>query len=279
MEKAKAEGRKPPGRQIPRPFSERTKTGFIGLQNYGNEVEFRNISIKPLDAGGAPAEQPTTGAVDDAFVREVAALPPEDQVKRVVAELQKLNPRFDGAEKHKIEANDVVELEFSALNVTDISPVRALKKLRRFVCLASANGKQRSKLSDLRPLQGLSLKELRVPSCDVSDLFPVRGMPLGHVGISYTLVSDLSPLKGAPLGTVNCVGTPISDLSPLAGSPLTFLTCSQTQVRDLSPLRSTRLRTLQCDEDVAKTPANREVLRSIQTLEKINNHPVEEFWK
>jgi hypothetical protein len=244
-----------------------------------NEVEFRNIRIRPLDAGGAPAEHPTTGAVDDAFVREVAALSPEEQVKRVVAELQKLNPRFDGTEKHKVEGNDVVELEFSAINVTDISPVRALKKLRRFVCVASTNGKQRSKLTDLRPLQGLSLKELRVPGCDVSDLSPVRGMPLDHVGISYTLVSDLSPLKGAPLGTVHCIGTPISDLSVLAGSALTFLACGQTPVRDLAPLRTTRLQKLQCDEAVAKTPANREVLRSIQTLQKINNRPVVEFWK
>ena len=140
----------------------------------------------------------------DDFVKEVAALPAEQQVARVVAELKKLNPEFDGREKHRIEGNDAVDLEISAVNVTDISPVRAMRKLRRFVCLASTDGKKRSKLSDLTPLQGLSLTELRVPGCDVSDLSVVRGMPMDHLGILHTRISDLSPLQGAPLTVINC---------------------------------------------------------------------------
>jgi len=140
----------------------------------------------------------------DAFVKEVAALPAEQQVARVVAKLKELNPGFDGLEKHKIEGNDVVDLEISAINVTNILPVSALRKLRRFVCVASTDGKMRSKLSDLSPLRGLSLTELRVPGCDVSDLSVVRGMPLDHLGILHTLITDLSPLKGAPLTVLNC---------------------------------------------------------------------------
>jgi len=39
----------------------------------------------------------------EVFVKEVAALPAEEQVKRVVAELKRFNPGYDGKETHKIE--------------------------------------------------------------------------------------------------------------------------------------------------------------------------------
>ena len=68
-------------------------------------------------------------------------------------------------------------------------------------------------------------------------------------------MSDLSPLKGMPLTTLNCGGTRVSDLSPLKGMPLKALGC------DFKPERDA------------------EVLRSIKTLEKINDKPAAEFWK
>jgi hypothetical protein len=46
--KAEKEGKKPPTEPEYKPFTERAKTGFIGLQNHGHEVEFRNIRIKVL---------------------------------------------------------------------------------------------------------------------------------------------------------------------------------------------------------------------------------------
>ncbi|MCX6900052.1 MAG: SUMF1/EgtB/PvdO family nonheme iron enzyme [Verrucomicrobia bacterium] len=218
----------------------------FGVSPHDCEAVFSAIEMREIAGKG----EFTRFGANDAFVREVAALPAEQQVARVVAELKKLNPDFDGKEKHKIEGSDVSELEISALNVTDISPVRALTKLRRFVCIASTDGKKRSKLCDLTPLQGLSLTELRVPGCDVSDLSPVAGMPLSHLGIGHTRVSDLSPLKGAPLDTLMAQGVPLQDLSPLRGAPLT---------------------TIWCDEAVAATPANRGILKSISTLKTIKS--------
>lgn len=144
-----------------------------------------------------------------------ARLTAAQQVADVRAKLRKLNPGFDGKVVHVAEGDDVVEFEMSAVGVTDISPVAALKKLRRFVCLASTTGLQRSKLSDLKPLAGLSLSELRVPGCDISDLSAVRGMPLKHLGILNTPVRDLSPLQGAPLEVLNCDETVVSDPSNL----------------------------------------------------------------
>jgi formylglycine-generating enzyme required for sulfatase activity len=251
-----------------RVFSENKITRpMFGVSSHDCEAVFSAIEMREVAGKG----EFTRFGADDAFIREVAALPAEQQVARVVAKLKELNPDFDGKEKHKIEGSDVTELEFSALNVTDISPVRALTKLRRFVCLASTNGKQRSKLSDLTPLRGLSLRELRVPGCDVRDLSPVRGMPLGHFGINYTLVTDLSPLKGAPVDTLNCQGVPIRDLSPLRGAPLKSLMCDGAQVSDLSPLRDSPLEILSCDAAVANSTANQVILKSIPTLKTIKS--------
>jgi hypothetical protein len=46
--KAEKEGKKPPTEPEYKPFPERAKMGFIGLQNHGHEIEFRNIRIKVL---------------------------------------------------------------------------------------------------------------------------------------------------------------------------------------------------------------------------------------
>jgi hypothetical protein len=47
--KAEKESKKPPQGPEYKPFTERAKTGFIGLQNHGHEIEFRNIRIKVLN--------------------------------------------------------------------------------------------------------------------------------------------------------------------------------------------------------------------------------------
>ena len=66
-------------------------------------------------------------AIDNVFVKEVAALPAEAQIARVVAKLKELNPGYDGKEEHKIENGRVTGLAFSARALKDISPVAALK--------------------------------------------------------------------------------------------------------------------------------------------------------
>ena len=242
---------------------------------------FHRIEVREVTGKGKLTRAATKmGSVDDAFNKDVAALPAAEQVARVAAKLKELNPGFDGKVEHKIEDGVVVEFAFSPLNVTDLSPVRALPKLLRLFAVASTDGKRRSRLNDLTPLRGLALHELRVPSCDVSDLSPLRGMPLDHVGIKHTLVSDLSPLKGAPLGiALQCSGAPVSDLTPVAGAKVKLLTCDQTQVRDLTPLRNTSVEILQCDQAVAANPTNLEVLRSIKTLKTINFGPAARFFQ
>jgi len=226
------------------------------------EVTGRGKFTRPDDpAAKAAAEKRSrvTGSTADSFVREIAALPAEEQVKRVVAKLKELNPGYDGKEFHRIKDGRVDTFAPLSEEIATIAPVAALKSLEFFGCGATAVvNSVRVKLSDLSPLKGLPLKILQCP---------------------HTSVRDLSPLQGMPLTTFFCNGSLVSDLSSLQGMKLLLLNCQDTEVRDLSVLRDMPLRLLFCDPAIASTEANRAVLRSIKTLEKINNIPVAEFWK
>jgi hypothetical protein len=69
----------------------------------------------------------------------------------------------------------------------------------------------------------------------------------------------------------------VTDLSPLKQMPLTELRCTRNpQLSDLSPLRGLPLKRLWCDFNPGR---DAEILRSIKTLETINDKPASEFWK
>jgi hypothetical protein len=61
--------------------------------------------------------------------------------------------------------------------------------------------------------------------------------------------------------------------------PLTNLLIIGCGVSDLSPLKGLPLKQLRFDEALLSKSQNREILRSIKTLEKINNKPAVELWK
>ena len=255
-------------------------------------------------------------AAFDAWMKQVAGMPAEEQVKAVVKKLQELNQGFDGKVTPTIENGVVTALQFLTDNVSDISPVRVLLALKVLECGGSGSGK--GKLADLSPLIGMQLTNLNFHFNQVSDLSPLRGMPLSMLACGDTKVSDLSPLKNMKLTVLYCYSTqvsdlsplkdmkltalycdrtPISDLSPLKGMPLTQLICSLTLVSDLStlkdmkleglacygtpvsdfsPIKDMPLKTIVCD---FKPERDTEILRSIKTLEHINDKPVAEFWK
>ena len=187
------------------------------------------------------------------WLKDVGALPAEAQVVAVVKKLQELNPRFDGKETHKVEKGVITELQFTADDVTDISPVRALTALKTLRCSGTFAGSR--KLCDLSPLRGMSLK---------------------HLECAYTQLSDLSPLREMPLTLLQCAFTPVFDLSPLTETPLTYLYCTKTKVADISPLRGLPLKELQFD---FKPERDTEALRTMKNLEAINEKPAAEFWK
>ncbi len=211
-----------------------TSAGVAALQKALPSCKIEWIAAaKPIATHDDPAFQQ--------WMKNVASLFAEPQAKAVAKKLQELNPGFDGNEKHKIEKGVVTELQFNTMNVTDISPVRALAGLRVLTCGGSART-----LSDLSPLKGMHLTALVCNASAVTDLSPLKGMPLTDLGIWDTPVSDLSPLNGTKLTHLLCYRTRVADLSPLKGVPLETLNCCDTKVADLSPLEGMHLTEFFC---------------------------------
>jgi Leucine-rich repeat (LRR) protein len=237
-------------------------------------------SIKTLEGiNGQPAAEfwkkmDAQLAAFDAWLKQVAALPPEKQVEAVAAKLKECNPGFDGKEAHRISGGKVYYLTLLTDNVADISAVRALTGLNILTC--NGSGQRKGKLADLSPLKEMKLEQLHINSTQVSDLSPLKGMQLTNLGISGTPVSDLTPLKDMGLKRLTCPGTNVSNLSPLKGMELEFLNCAGAKVSDLSPLKGMPLKDLHCDFKPERDAA---ILRSIKTLETINGQAAAEFWK
>ena len=256
------------------PGKHRLKVEKDGFRVYAQDFEMDSGGTASIKATLERQESRITTFKDPAdqqWVKEVAALPVENQVDAVAKKLMKLNPGFDGrvtgadgTGTPKIVNGVVTELGFESDNLTDISPVWALQGLKDLNCRGSSwqrvsnlidlsplEGLAITKLdcgatqvSDLLPLKGMRLTELNGSFTKISDLSPLRGMPLTKLDLRVSHVRDLSPLKGMPLKSLECWSTNVSDLSPLKGMPLAYLGCGTTQVFDLSPLHGMSLREL-----------------------------------
>jgi hypothetical protein len=222
----------------------------------------------------------------------------DQQIKAVRQQLRELNPGFDGQVRFNVVDGVVTECAFSSADVTDLSPLRALRGLRKLEC-PGVSFKEPSRLADLRPLRGLPLTRLAIHCTEVADLSPLEGMPLKELECWKSSVKDLSPLRGAPLTSLDiawtlikdltplltdtdlawlhCDNTPVTDLSPLRGKPLSELYCHNTGVTDLSPLEGMPLRYLRCNPEVARNGTI--VLRSLHDLRMINETPREVWTK
>ena len=180
----------------------------------------------------------------------------EKQVEAVAKKLMELNPgfdgkvtNFDGSSTPGIENGVVTEFGFDVEKVMDISPVRALARLRflRSMKKTGLDDKRKGELVDLTPLAGMSLHGLNCSGTKVFDLSPLHGMPLADLNCGATLVSDLSAVRGMPLNRLQCGWSAIADLSPLQGMALVKLSCYHTQVSNLAPLESCKsLKLVEC---------------------------------
>ncbi len=231
------------------------------------------------------------------WIKDVSALSAEEQVNAVSKKLQELNPSFDGKIQHKIENGVVTELKVLSDRVWNISPVRVLDGLRSFDCSGSSFNEKVGNVSDLSPLVGMRLTDFTCIGTLVSNLTPLHGMPLNTLNCGTSHVFDLTPLRGMPLSRLECASTPLTNLTPIKELPLKHLNIAGTLVRDLSslqgvpllllayqglhvtdisPIRNLPLRSVYLD---FKPERDTELLRSIKTLEGINDKPVAEFWK
>jgi serine/threonine protein kinase len=204
-----------------------------GNPNASDQTDTAESPATPPDAkSDANAALPTAVAMD--WERAVAALPAREQVQAVIARLQELNPKFDGAHTSTLENGVVTGLRFLSDEVENIAPVRALQGLTTFDCRGTY--KDKGKLSDLSPLKGMTLTSLDCSSTQIADLTPLAGMPLTFLQVNHNPVSDLAPLKGMPLLTLGIAETKVSDLSPLQGMKLQTLGAQLLPVTDLTPL-------------------------------------------
>jgi len=255
----------------------------------------------------------------DQWIKEVRALPAEQQVEAVAKKLQELNPGFDGQmrgsdgfnidhETPTIENGVVTQLELKSDDVTDLSPLRAFKGLRSLKCTRSntrVSGRAKltdlsplstlmslrnlnvagSQVSDLKPLSGMSLEGLVLYNAPVTDLGPLEGITsLNRLLLGWNPITDLSPLKGTSLTTLDCRNTGVSDLSPLAKMPLTGLHVPETLVTDLSPLEG--MNVVQFTFTPKNITKGIEAIRQMQSLKSIGaagpdkeKFPPAEFWK
>jgi len=253
----------------------------------------------------------------DAWSKSLAPLSAADQAKAVIAKMRELNSAFEGKYTFHAASGFVTRIEFSADNVTDLSPLRALNGLRGVRCSGSARA--RSRLFDLTPLRDLKLTSLNCSATRVTDLVALKDLKLTELNCSETLVTDLTPLKEMPLEDLRFRRTAVADLAPLKGMkklayldcdetkvtalgtlrglPLQTLYCNRTGVADLTPLQGAPLNYLNCQETAVTTLAplrglpvkeincdfkpsrDAEVLRSIKTLEKLNGKPAAELLK
>ena len=201
------------------------------------------MSAKPITDFNSPAFQQ--------WMKDVQAMPAENQVEAVSKKLVELNPDFDGKVTDfegkgtpKIENGVVREFGFLTGKVSDISPVRAFAGLKKLSCEGSKgkNGND-GNLADLSPLKGMQLTNLNcIFNRQINDISPLAGMPLTSLMLNWSGVSELSPLTGMPLRALFIGGMPITDLTPLERMDLGQLDISLSKdVSDLSPLKNKRL--------------------------------------
>ena len=90
------------------------------------------------------------------------------------------------------------------------------------------------------------------------------------------VMHGVKPLRGTPLTQLSFCEAAMADLTPLAGMPLESLGCQSSNVTDLTQIKDLPIKSLWLDFQPARDTA---LLRSLPTLESINDKPVAEFWK
>jgi serine/threonine protein kinase len=186
----------------------------------GNPIEFRLVENPGASSGGTtqpppvpPSSQPpkvvpppkvrVDDLTGDAWLKAVKALPPEEQVRRVVARLRKVNPGYDGRETHTVSGGRVTGLFLVGETLKDIAPVGVLESLSHLGIGFTA-------VENLAPLRRLPLVELVCRGTKIRDLSPIAGMPLQRLDCRNMEV-DLRPVGSCPLKSIDCNFRPAQD--------------------------------------------------------------------
>jgi hypothetical protein len=172
----------------------------------------------------------------------------------------------------KIDRDIILDLQ--SCSIYDLSPFKGFDHLERLFLSSPA-------ITDLKPLEGLFLKELFIDNTLVKDVSPLKKLPtLKRMSFNSTFISDLSPLKKLyALHSLYLNKMPIEDLSPLKDLLLTVLECSHTNIKDLSPLNSTRSLNISNSKVSDLTPMKniKSVLLNASSTEVTDLSPLKDF--
>src|SRR5262249_4742520 len=135
----------------------------------------------------------------------------------------------------------------------------------------------RTEVADLTPLQGMPLKYVDLFwAQNIKDLTPLEGAPLEYLNLTALRVSNLSLIAGMKtLRTLILDSMPVTDLTPLRGLRLKSLSIQGTLATDLTPIKELPLKSLRLDYRAER----KELLRSFEGLQRINEKPAADFWK
>jgi len=254
---------------------------LLGLGTFDSQYLFQSVQVLEITGKGklikesvamVPEKKPDAplpippGPVTDAFVKAVATLPAEEQVKVVINKLKELNKKFGGAHTSKVIEGKVTELTFSSYYITDLSPLRALLALEFLSIPGDAVNDEKSVLIDISPLRGLPLIELEIHYTNVADLTPLKGMPLQKLRLDRSNVRSLAPLAGMPLTQLGIYYCQVVDISPLRGMKLTTLEANYSYLRDIAPLANMPLEKLLIEKCRVTDHTPLVTLKSLKTL-------------
>jgi len=100
-------------------------------------------------------------------------------------------------------------------------------------------------VSDLSPLRGMPLRELRLVRTKVTDIGALEGMPLEMLWLNDSPVESIGVLERTPIVSLTLKGTNVKDLSAVRTMPrLQRLHIAGTPVTDLRPLAKLPLKRL-----------------------------------
>lgn len=207
-----------------------------------------------------------------AWVEKTAALAGQAQVDEVIAKLRDCNPGYQGEPKYAIENDTVISLSVRTDAIADLSPLAALKNLKRLECHGSAPGK--GILVDLTPLRGLTLEYINCGWTNVWDLSPLKGAPLTLLGTGQNRVTDLSVIAGMKLHTLWIHHLQLSAPPPVAGMGVKVVNMESASGVSLATFQGMPLERVQFSFERHR---DLPLLRSFTTLQQINGKPAAEF--
>jgi hypothetical protein len=189
---------------------------------------------------------PTVSPLPDGWVDRVSVLKPADKAQAVEVALKELNPEWKGTFEATLNDAGIHGIVLQADGLQTLEPLRSVPELQSLECRASAPGG--SRLQDLSPLHGCSLRWLVLHNTEVRNLQPLARQPIAVLQLAGSAVDDLAPLHDLPLKTLILSGCPVKDLGALKDRPhgrrLKALALQGTRVRSLEPLRGLALEEL-----------------------------------